>query len=86
MCLVKKRGIGKTICPSEAARLVSPDDWRSQMAAVRSAACRLAAQGLIVVTQRGEVVDAVTAEGPIRIALSNPTAATDRSPQTKLNR
>ena len=65
--LLDRRGVGKTICPSDAARFVAPDDWRPLMQPVRDAASRLAARGEIVVTQSGKIVDPKTARGPIRL-------------------
>jgi len=65
--LLDARAAGATICPSEAARAVDPDDWRDLMPAARGAAGRLAAQGIVEVTQGGEVVDVRTARGPVRI-------------------
>ncbi len=69
MRLLAERGAGKTICPSEAARAVSADDWQSLMAPVREAAERLVAAEKIVVTQGGRVVDGKTAKGPVRLRL-----------------
>lgn len=57
-----------TICPSEAARRVRPEDWRTWMERTRQAARRLAARGRIEIHQRGRVVDPSTAKGPIRLA------------------
>lgn len=69
--LLASRGRGKTICPSEAARvLASDDDWRSLMEPCRMAARRLVNQGEVVITQKGHVVDPSTAKGPIRIRLA----------------
>jgi hypothetical protein len=65
--LLNQRGEGKTICPSDAARFVAPDDWRPLMQPVREAASRLAARGEIVVTQRGKIVDLGISRGPIRL-------------------
>ena len=70
--LVRARGPGKTICPSEAARRLAagdpdPDAWRDLMPAVRAAAARLRDQGLIAVTQRGRPVDPLSTKGPIRL-------------------
>jgi hypothetical protein len=65
--LLSQRGRSKTICPSEAARLVSPHAWESLMESTRAAARRLAARGQIVVTQGGVVVDAFNAKGAIRL-------------------
>ena len=58
---------GGTVCPSEAARAVSPDDWRPLMDGAREAARRLVAAGEAEITQHGEVVDLDTAHGPIRV-------------------
>ncbi|HEX8497791.1 MAG TPA: DUF3253 domain-containing protein [Actinomycetales bacterium] len=43
------------------------DDWRRLMPAARAVAGRLAAEGTVEVTQRGEVVDVATARGPVRV-------------------
>ncbi len=58
---------GGTVCPSQAARAVSPDDWRPLMPAARSAARRLVKAGTAEITQGGHVVDPSTAKGPIRV-------------------
>jgi hypothetical protein len=65
--LLERRGEGKTICPSDAARAVSADGWRDLMEPARRAARRLVAAGEVVVTQGGEVVSLDAATGPIRI-------------------
>ena len=71
--LLQARGAGKTICPSEAARAVAGSDertaWEPLMEPARAAARRLVAEGRIVITQGGHVVDASTAKGPIRLRL-----------------
>lgn len=64
--LLDGRSADASICPSEAARAVDPDGWKDLMTATRDEGRRLAAEGRIVVTQRGQVVDAGTARGPIR--------------------
>jgi hypothetical protein len=56
-----------TVCPSEVARAVGGEDWRSQMEPARQAARRLVASGDVEITQGGHVVDPSTAKGPIRI-------------------
>ncbi len=69
--LLSRRARDATICPSEAARIVSDDalveDWRELMEPARRAARRLVARDLVVITQKGRVVDPSTAKGPIRI-------------------
>ncbi|QCW51765.1 DUF3253 domain-containing protein [Nocardioides dongxiaopingii] len=71
LALLDARDHGRTICPSEAARAVAADlgrdDWRALMDAARRAAGRLVTAGRVVVTQRGEPVDPLTASGPIRV-------------------
>jgi hypothetical protein len=70
--LLAARGAGKTICPSEAARAVAGEDkaaWEALMEPARAAARRLVAEGKIVITQGGRVVDGSTAKGPIRLKL-----------------
>jgi hypothetical protein len=65
--LLDKRRPDASICPSEAARAVDPEDWRELMPAARAAAGRLAAAGTAEVTQAGAVVDVATARGPVRV-------------------
>lgn len=68
--LLRSRAAGATICPSEAARVVDPEGWRTLMEPARRAARRLVADGVVVITQQGRVVDPSTAKGPIRIRLA----------------
>ena len=65
--LLAGRSSDATICPSEAARAVSPEGWRALMEPARAAVRRLVAAGEVDVVQGGRVVDPSTAKGPIRI-------------------
>jgi hypothetical protein len=65
--LLDQRRPDASICPSDAARAVDPEEWRALMPAARAAAGRLAAAGVVVVTQGGAVVDVADARGPVRI-------------------
>jgi hypothetical protein len=65
--LLDRASAGATVCPSQAARAVSTDDWRPLMDGARSAARRLVASGEAEITQGGQVVDPSTARGPIRV-------------------
>ena len=67
--LVTEQGPGKTLCPSEVARAVDPDNWRSLMDPVRRAANRLAKRGRIEIRQRGQAVCPESARGAIRLVL-----------------
>lgn len=70
-----------SICPSEVARTLASDDaaWRALMPEIRAAAARLADLGRIRVTQRGRIVCARSARGPIRFSLPR-----DRPPDTSV--
>jgi hypothetical protein len=70
--LLDERPHVATICPSEAARAAFPDDGRDRMESARMAARRLVAEGKIVITQRGAVVDPSHAKGAIRLRKSSP--------------
>lgn len=67
LALLDARPATSSICPSEVARDLAPDDWRPLMQPVRDAAARLVAAGRVEVTQGGGVVDVTTARGPVRI-------------------
>jgi hypothetical protein len=69
LAMLATRASTSTICPSDVARKVAPDDWRPLMEPVRQAAQRLVEQGEVEITQGGEVVDLATVKGPIRIRL-----------------
>jgi hypothetical protein len=66
--LLKRRGHGNTICPSD---VLEGDDKKNKdlMEKVRSSARLLVAKKIIVITQKGHVVDPSTAKGPIRLKL-----------------
>ena len=64
--LLDRRAEGRTICPSEAARVLA-DDWRPLMQPVRDTAFAMADAGRLEITQRGEVVDGRTARGAVRL-------------------
>ncbi len=69
--LLNERAAGATICPSEAARRVAPDEasWRPLMERTRMAARRLHQVGRLEILQRGRAVDPSTAKGPVRLRL-----------------
>ncbi len=66
--LLDKRGLGKTICPSEVARALSKENWRPLMEPVRTVARALWDRDRVKITQRGRAVDPHRAKGAIRIA------------------
>ena len=72
LTLADGRGIDKTFCPSEAARRLSPNNWREQMPKVSATAIRLVNEDKLRCTQRGNEVDPATARGPLRFSLPKP--------------
>ena len=66
--LLKLRGSSKTICPSELLEGLDKQD-KTMMEEVRESARTLAQEGLIEITQKGEVLDPNEIKGPIRLKL-----------------
>lgn len=61
-------GPAKSICPSEVARALAPEEhWRSLMTAVREAALRLQAEGQVEILRKGKPVPAEEVRGVIRL-------------------
>lgn len=71
MRLVRERGPGKTICPSEAARALDDKHWRSLMDAVREAAINLHGDGTITIEQDGKPIRSDKFTGPVRLRIRN---------------
>lgn len=69
LLLATQRGRAKTICPSEVARQLSPDDWRTHMEEVRKAAFILRDEGKVRIMQKGADVAGSEVVGPIRIQI-----------------
>jgi hypothetical protein len=71
LAAVTARGAGKSICPSEVARAITPasEDWRHAMHPVREAARNLARAGRIAILRKGRVVDPDDFKGVIRLSL-----------------
>jgi hypothetical protein len=61
------RGSDHSICPSEVARALGAEDWRTLMRPVRAAAARLAGDGRIEVLRHGKPVDPAAFKGVIRL-------------------
>jgi hypothetical protein len=79
LALLGERGDHKTICPSQLARRLEPDEaaWRALMEPIRMAARRLHHRGRLEIVQGGRLVDPDSARGPLRLrrkrAASNPS-------------
>lgn len=71
MALVAERGPLKSICPSEAARLVGGVSWHGELTLIRRVAVRLAAAGKIQILRKGKPVeDPTDVKGVIRLRLA----------------
>jgi hypothetical protein len=68
--LLRTRGAGKTICPSELLNEAERQN-KALMEEVRISARRLVSLGAIVITQKGKIVDPSKAKGPIRLKLKH---------------
>jgi hypothetical protein len=78
LALIAQRGHQASACPSEVARALSPDDWRTLMPRVRQMAGQLALRGLLDISQGGQSVPASSLpngpwKGPIRVRLPRAT-------------
>lgn len=69
LTLAAAAGPEKSICPSEAARAMAPEDWRPLMTATRRAALRLQAAGRIAILRKGKPVAAEDVRGVIRLRI-----------------
>ena len=67
--LLAERDSGKTICPSEAARVLGGEGWRRLMPHVRATAVGLARQGRLVITRKGRPADPDAFRGVYRLRL-----------------
>lgn len=67
---VRQRGLEKTICPSEVARALGGEDWRSLMPEIRSVGVELVNSGKIQIMQKGNVADPTTVKGAIRFRVT----------------
>lgn len=73
LMLCASRSGGRTVCPSEVARLLEKKEtaWRALLPAVRHVAAEMARHGIIEVTQEGQLVDVATVRGPIRLRIKS---------------
>lgn len=68
LALTAERGPERSICPSEVARALAPEDWRPLMARIRREATALAREGRIDILRKGKPVDPSTEiRGVIRL-------------------
>jgi hypothetical protein len=83
--LLARRPDGATIDPEAAAQRVFGDAWRSLIEPTHRAARRLAADGRVVITHDGRVVDASSSRGSfgIRFAATHGRSGSDTGSDTE---
>jgi len=69
LALTTAAGPGKSICPTEVARALEPEEaaWRPLMGRIRRAALALQAEGRIDILRKGKPVAADAVRGVIRL-------------------
>ncbi|RZK80041.1 MAG: DUF3253 domain-containing protein [Pedobacter sp.] len=70
LTVARQRGIEKSTCPSEIARMLFPDDWRNHMDEIVDVAIDMHKQGKVQITQKGLRIDVMHIKGPIRIKIT----------------
>jgi hypothetical protein len=74
------RDAGKSICPSEVARALLPENWQPLMGPVRQAAVALAREGQVEVLRKGKTADLDDLRGVIRLRAPLACAAAGQGP------
>ncbi|WP_431302594.1 DUF3253 domain-containing protein [Sediminicoccus sp. BL-A-41-H5] len=64
----------KSICPSEVARGLEPENWRPLMHLVRQAAARLSVAGEVEILRKGKPIPPEAMHGVIRLRRKRPPA------------
>lgn len=68
--MAKKSGPSKSVCPSEVARDLFAETWRSYLDEVNMAAVKLNKEGKIKATQKGKEVNLDSSKGPVRLSIT----------------
>lgn len=68
--LLRSRGPGRSICPSDVARLVGGTTWRTLLPVVRERAVKMTERGELEILRRGRVVKRRRTEGVLRYRLT----------------
>jgi hypothetical protein len=64
--LLRSREVGRSVCPSDVARIAGGTTWRTLMPVVRDHAVDMAGRGELEILQRGRVVEASSKKGVLR--------------------
>lgn len=77
LAAIDARGAGKTICPTDAAKVLDPENWRGRLHQIRAAGVHLARTGVISIYRKGKPVSPDGFKGVYR--LGRPSAASAQS-------
>jgi hypothetical protein len=82
LAAIDARAAGKTICPTDAAKVLDPENWRARLHQIRSAGVHLARTGAIAIYRKGKPVSPDGFKGVYRLGRPQPAAssAPDLSP------
>jgi hypothetical protein len=69
--LLRSRGTGKSICPSDVARIAGGQGWRAILPVVRDRAVRMAERGQLQIFRRNIVVKTNLTQGVLRYRLTS---------------
>ena len=72
--LTALRGPEKSICPTDVARALAPENWRPWLTPVRQAAASLAGEGRLRILRKGKAVAPDEMRGVIRLAAPERTS------------
>jgi hypothetical protein len=77
LAAIDARDDGKTICPTDAAKVLDPENWRARLHQIRAAGVHLARTGVISIYRKGKPVSPDGFKGVYR--LGRPPAGSAQS-------
>lgn len=69
--MTKERGRDKSVSPSEVARSLFSNTWRSYLDEVHMAAVKLNRRGMKKITRKGKENDLEKSKGPVQLSLND---------------
>lgn len=72
LAAIDARGPGKTICPTDAAKVLDAENWRARLHQIRAAGVHLARTGAIAIYRKGKPVDPDGFKGVYRLGRPAP--------------
>jgi hypothetical protein len=85
LAAIAARGDGKTICPTDAARVLDPENWRARLHQIRAAGVHLARTGAISIYRKGKPVSPDGFKGVYRLGPPQPAEPSGPAPSPSLS-